>query len=121
MSEGAAAPSTVHSGSWEEGGPWPLVPLVSSCACLLWVRSKVRAPRSVAWCPSFLSGAAAPSYWSGFRKGVEWKNGDVKLQLFLILRNNDDSDSPGWCCCSFLGITCAHVWLWVLMWDVNGW
>lgn len=51
---------------------------------------------------------------------MEWKN-DVKLQLSVILRNDDDSESPGWGCCNFLGIICAHVRLWVLVWDVNGW
>ena len=67
-----------------------------------------------------IGAAALGCCWSGFQKGVEWKNVDVKLQLSLILRNDHESESLSRCC-HFLGILCAHVWLWVLAWDVNGW
>lgn len=107
--------STVHSRSWEEGAPCQPVPLALSYACLLWTCSVlVLLPQGVE--SQLLISAAAPSCLSGFQKGVGWRNVGVKLSLFLILGNHYESESLG-----DAAVLCAHMRLWVLVWDVSGW
>lgn len=63
-----------------------------------------------------LISVAAPSCLSGFQEEVGWRTVDVKLTLFLILRNHYESESLGWWCCSYLESLCTPVAVVLGMW-----